>query len=604
MRRPLLNSVGRAGLGAVAGVLVTFGAVAGPNSWVTTGPGNWGTATNWSSGQVPGAGDSISITNGSTKTVSIDSGTPANSLTVSNLTIATPGATVNTLNINTTIDYPPVRVLNNFRLERGGAINVQAASTLQVDGLTRVGAPGFPGASGIASFIINSGQATVHDLIVGDTNNSYGALNLTNGTLTVLGALTLGAGAGSTGTVVVAGGGTLSVTNGVLSIGNNGTLTNGTGVGTVTVSNATITGKAINLGSSAGGLGSLVIQSNGVVNLSEGLTVVSGSLVSTSSVVLSGGSLTAPDGLLQIGPTGSGQLLVSGGDHTIRQLRLGSADNTGSGFLHITGGRLTILGLGDCPSCGCSANFILVDGGDLDGSGTSITIGDGHDATATLSGSGHGLYSAMYVGITPGFTGRYQQAGGIMTITTQLIVGDCSSGAPGVVALSAGTLYVTNADHTAVLDVRNGTFTLNAGATLVVDNLIVANTCGHFVNNGGVLTQNNPPTLDPDMDADGDGQSNAAEAAAGTDPLAPASVFKLTSIARANSTDIRVDWTTMGGHSYVVQVCTNATGGVSSNLVDCSPVINVGGSGEGTTSYTHVGGAAHRGGYYRVRLGP
>lgn len=116
----------------------------------------------------------------------------------------------------------------------------------------------------------------------------------------------------------------------------------------------------------------------------------------------------------------------------------------------------------------------------------------------------------------------------------------------GLPPSNGGTLYVTNAAHTAVLDVRNGTFLLNAGGTLVVDTLILTNPCGHFVKNGGTLVAGTIQ-LDPSLDADGDGASNAAEMAAGTDPLDPNSSFKLVGVVRTNGADIRVDWTTEGG---------------------------------------------------------
>ena len=60
----------------------------------------------------------------------------------------------------------------------------------------------------------------------------------------------------------------------------------------------------------------------------------------------------------------------------------------------------------------------------------------------------------------------------------------------------------------------------------------------------------------------------------------------------------------MGGHSYVVQIATNSTGGITNRFTDLSGVISVGGTGEGTTSYVHADGATNRGAYYRIRLGP
>jgi hypothetical protein len=109
--------------------------------------------------------------------------------------------------------------------------------------------------------------------------------------------------------------------------------------------------------------------------------------------------------------------------------------------------------------------------------------------------------------------------------------------------------------------------------------------------------------VDLDGDADGDGMSNYQEYLAGTNPTNAASLFRLLSVTRVNN-DIRLDWTTVGGHSYVAQLSTNWQGAISKGFVDISGPISVGGTNEGTTNYLHVGGATNQGGFYRVRLGP
>jgi hypothetical protein len=187
----------------------------------------------------------------------------------------------------------------------------------------------------------------------------------------------------------------------------------------------------------------------------------------------------------------------------------------------------------------------------------------------------------------------------VVNVFTNMIIGDCVGGAVGNVSLNGGTMYVTNAAHTAVLDVRSGTFALNSGATLVVDTLVITNGCGQFLKNGGTLIEKNSRVLGANLDADGDGVSNAAEISAGTDPLDPNSAFKVISFVRTNN-NVRVDWTTVGGKSYVVQ--TN--GNLGSAFSDLSPVIAVPGTGEAATNYVHTNGATAGSRFYRVRLGP
>jgi hypothetical protein len=468
---------------------------------------------------------------------------------------------------------------------------------------------------------------------------SGGALNITNATHTATtimngGSLLLGAGAfktdnfilanggsvsgtsnilvgttsGTTNTLDLSGGSRLILTNAALGLGNNGP-TNGAGTGIASITGATINVTTLNLGSTGGGLGLLTLQSNALVNVVSNLNVVSGSLVATSSITLNGGSFTELNGLTRIGSSGNGLLTISAGNHTFRQITLGSTNGLGSGGFHFLGGHVTLLGVGTGPGQGLNSNWILWEGGDLDGDGTSLTIANGNDSTVTIpayAANVRGQLDSMYVGYTAGNIGTFNQAASssVVVITDQMILGtgDCENGAQGNVNLSGGTLYVTNATHTANLVVRNGTFILGPGATLVVDNLILTNACGHFIRQpGGILITNNAPQLNPNYDADGDGQSNGAETLAGTDPLSPSSAFQITSVVKTNGNSIRVDWTTTGGHSYVVQ--TNGNLG-SGTFHDLSLPIIVPGTAEGTTNYVHPNGATDGTKFYRVRLGP
>ena len=100
---------------------------------------------------------------------------------------------------------------------------------------------------------------------------------------------------------------------------------------------------------------------------------------------------------------------------------------------------------------------------------------------------------------------------------------------------------------------------------------------------------------------DGDNLSNEQEFLAGTDPTNSASTLAISAIDRLGS-DIRITWTSEGGHGYMVQ--TNSTPG--SGFVDLSPLISVpSNAGESTTNYLHAGGATNAPvQYYRVRLIP
>lgn len=493
----------------------------------------------------------------------------------------------------------------------GGTTFISTSLTARSNSLAGAGVSVSGGALNItnathtATTIMNGGS-----LHVGAGAFQTDNLILTNGgSITSISNFLVGTTAGTTNTIDLSGGSTLILTNATLGLGNNGP-TNSAGIGIAFITGATVNVTTLNLGSTAGGLGLLTLQSNALVNIQSNLTVVSDSLVATSSITFDGGSFTASNGLTQIGSSGNGLLTISAGNHTFRQITLGSTNGLGSGGFHFLGGHVTLLGTGTGPGHGLNSNWILWEGGDLDGSGTCLTVADGNDSNVSIPAYAfnvRGQLDSMYVGYSAGNIGTFTQAASssVVVITDQMILGngDCVSGAQGDVILSGGTLYVTNATHTANLDVRNGTFTLGPGATLVVDNLILTNACGHFIKQpGGILITNNAPRLSPNLDADGDGQSNAAEALAGTDPLNPSSfAFQITSVVKTNGNSIRVDWTTVGGHSYVVQTNGNLASGTFSDL---SLPIAVPGTAEGTTNYVHTDGATNSTRFYRVRLGP
>jgi hypothetical protein len=221
------------------------------------------------------------------------------------------------------------------------------------------------------------------------------------------------------------------------------------------------------LGYNAGANGSLAI-SDGQANLGGCEIGLSG----TGAVTVAGGTLTA--GITTLGryAGAAGSVAISGGTSFIGQIAVG----VGAGQVSVTGGALVASGIG------------LSTG--------SIMVADPGVVSAGEITLGYSVYSGVYS--TSG--GSMEIGGGTVIATKSLIIGDCAHNAPGAVSLNGGVLYVTNSTHTAFLDVRDGTLTLNAGGTLIVDILIVTNSCGSFVDNGGtvqyrqlVLAPDTPP---------------------------------------------------------------------------------------------------------------
>jgi hypothetical protein len=226
----------------------------------------------------------------------------------------------------------------------------------------------------------------------------------------------------------------------------------------------------------------------GSLNLTNGSVTVSNLLVGlkasgTGVVNIVGGTLTATNGVVQVGPAGSGQVNISGGSTAISQLLLGGTNSGAVGGLHMTGGHLRLLSL-------LRVNAFDLGGGDLDGTGGTVVVGDMHDGSMTVSGGMATNIGSLLVGYSPGRTGTFAQDGGYVSVVTNVVVGDCASGAVGNVTLNGGYFFAQNADHNAVFNLRNGTVVLNPGAALIVDTLVLTNSCGHFTHNGGYISYN------------------------------------------------------------------------------------------------------------------
>ena len=466
------------------------------------------------------------------------------------------------------------------------------------------------------SFVNNGGTFT----ITGQAQVDQGTQTVASGITQVSSNFFVGSTANSTGTVNVTGG-TLVVTNGVFGVGNSGTLTNGSGVGRVTVSNGTLVASTILLGSSAGGQGDLTLANGGLVQ-SAGTNPV---LVCNDFGQL-GGNLAWSSGTMYCGYVHPGAYTLANGTASCQDMYVGY-DNAGT--MTIAGGAMDIssrLTIGYLGSPVVATGTVSITGGQVTVNGDSYI---GNDGVGQLSISGGAVMAATKVivgnGSNPGIL--TVAAGGAMTALSSLTIGDCGAGHVGVVTITGGNLFVTNAAHNATLDVRNGTLTLNSGL-LQVDRFVMTNSCASFVHSGGLL-QYNQAVLDPARDADGDGipngweQShgldplNAADAGAdndgdglsnlreyqlGTDPSDASSPYRITAIAREGN-NVRVTWTTVGGTTNVVQVSPGVAGGnYTNNFSDLSAQLFILGSTVTSTNYLDLNGATNSPSrYYRIR---
>jgi hypothetical protein len=204
---------------------------------------------------------------------------------------------------------------------------------------------------------------------------------------------------------------------------------------------------------------------------------------------------------------------------------------------------------------------------------TNLTVNSGSPAAFTVSATG--IPAPSYQWLKAG-TNLVGQTSATLTI--------------------ASTTYDDGGTYSVI--VTNGSGSVTNSATLtVIPNALEAWQLAYF----GCVSC---PQAAANADPDGDGLSNAAEYAAGTDPTNSTSGLRIISTA-AQGGDIVITWKTAGGRTNIVQATGGAGGNYTNDFTDISTPIVISGSGDQTTNYTESGGATNEPArYYRVRLSP
>ena len=472
------------------------------------------------------------------------------------------------------------------------------------------------GTNGIVEFpggiVTLSGADVATDLVFGGAGRQA-VLNLVAGTNQFGGDLGFANEVGGTGTLWLTGG-QLIVTNG-------GTFAGLRGVGSMTVSNGTWRAREGNVGAETGSQGTLTIA--GGTNVFAAFLNIGLSAAATGSLWMTGGQLTVTNQSISVSVVGVGQMIVSNGTVTARAIFMGDNPNA-RGSMTVAGGTVTVLSEFDVGSGG--THTCLLNGGQINVSTGLTTVGFFDTGQMTVS-NGTWLTRAGIIGNQPGSRGTLAIAGGTSSVFSNMTLGTFDCAATGIVNVTAGSLFVTNAAGNATLEVRSGTFTMSGG-TVKIDKLVVTNACGRFIHTGGTLSisaTNLLPNLDvagdglpwswkqqfgfdvfdpavAGTDSDGDGFNNLQEFLAGTDPTNSASYFHITNIMRTGN-DLRVTWMMGPGKTNALERTAGAAGSFATNGFTA---IFIATNTVGTiTNYLDVGGATNKPArYYRVRLVP
>jgi hypothetical protein len=220
----------------------------------------------------------------------------------------------------------------------------------------------------------------------------------------------------------------------------------------------------------------------------EASTVTFGgaTIVDYGGITLDGGKLVATNDSTIIGEyMGGGIISIEDGLFLAREIFVGTEYQEGS-LLAIDGGTTELssyLQVGPSNGGNLSAGYIRVNGGQL-----VVTNGDivvGFDSNVIVS---DGLLAASYIDLNPEFngTGSLDVNGGSITASTGITLGNCASNTFGYALVDGGQLIVTNAAHTAFIDVQNGQLALSNGV-LRVDKLVMTNSCSSFIHTDGTL---------------------------------------------------------------------------------------------------------------------
>ena len=381
--------------------------------------------------------------------------------------------------------------------------------------------------------------------------------------------------------------------------------------------------------------GSLVISNGGQVASYSGTIGQNFGGANNNAVVTGAASVWSNQTALYIGSSGPGNRLTIAGGGTVlcSNAYVGANSSSISNTVIVTDAEsLWLVGLN--LSIGESAfNTMVISNGAQVVDATAVVGNAGSTSSSnSVLVTDSGLWQTGILTIGAGAGSNSVVVAGGSVVTTNLLIGvgpPSSFGTPcdNLLELDGGTVTVTNSTGNAVLEVRHGTLVLNGG-TLQVDELVMTNDCGLYVPNGGTLIAGsvllNPNlsalgdgipngwkeqygfnVFDPTVaqaDTDGDGMSNLQEYLAGTDPLVPASVFRITNIDREGN-DIRVMWSMGVGRTNALQAMNGPIGDATTNsYADIFTVTNALGS---TTNYLDVGGATNgpmR--FYRVRIVP
>ncbi len=554
------------------------------STWISPASGKWEAATNWSSGSAPSTNDAADLmTNAITKTVTIDATTVLSNaingcMTINSLYIAGTANSNNTLSLTNAGTNTPLQVLGTdiaLTLDTNGAMVVNNSAVVAVNGSAQlyVGNTG-----GNASLIITNGGAVY---------SGYG--NMGNGSSSSNNAV-LVAGPGSvwSNSVVYVG---ESGAGNRLVISNSGAVyASGGGLGYYSGHNtAVVTGP----GSVWSNAGSLTVGINGVGNslvISNGGAMydLAGTLgddagSSNNTAVVTGvGSVWYSQTYLDVGRSGSGNLLtIAGGSVIATNVVVGVANSASNNELTVTGGSLFVTNaLGNAALVVSQAggeDMVVLYGGAITANQLVLTNGPNSffkfsSGTLTSGGTFVTNNQLFAVGVAGG-AATFQLNGGVhsfangIEISSNATLTGCGTINGNVTVDQGSTVQANCGGNLNFTDTvtNNGTVTASNGTVLnfygpVVNNLLIDATGGsvHFFS---TLTGSGSVLLSP-TNSWIDGSGKWETATNWSSGVAPSLADSADSIGNAGNNTVTIDATTSSNFPNTLTI---------SNLIVAAP---------------------------------
>ena len=400
------------------------------------------------------------------------------SITAGNLGTGTVNASGSTVNITGALNIGG----NDVDTKPAGTGNVTFSNGSSITTTTNVSV----GTYGQGTLTIDASNATIGNdgyLYVANHTGSTGTVTLQNGATLSTPGHTPRIGQSGTGVMNVlsgsrldssakdihigynaAGNGTLNIDGGTASslkvwVGNSGT-------GTLSVRNGFLDTNSnhIYVGNNSGSTGTLNLMAGGLIDTKTSHVYVGTAAGSNGTFNMSGGILTSGD--LRVGDSGTGVANITGGTVDLKYIMYAGIYNGASGTINISGAdtRITTAGNIIAGYDAGATGSITIDGATVNGGG-DLLVGRGGNGTVTLANGNVTVSNNIFIGNLGNSTGVLNVEGGTLTGNNELRVGDSGNGTMNITGGSVSTSGLANIGYATgsngTLTIKNGSYTYN-----------------------------------------------------------------------------------------------------------------------------------------------